>query len=145
MPQPCRTSLVHTTRTPEAQGSSLSFRGGTHGALTACATVHGVLVSLCHCALATQVDGSRPVILTGALLPVLEAAVQWVEDVALCGVSRSPVSHAATQCAQAACLTGLRSHGRTPTYARGRPPPSNPSPSPNPNPTLALALSLTLA
>ena len=134
MPQPCHASLMRTTRIPEAQGSSLSFRGGTHGALTACATVHGVLVSLCHCALATQVDGSRPVILTGApLLPVLEAAVQWVEDVALCGVSRSPVSHAATPCAQAACLTGLRSRGRTPTYARDWSAAQPVAPNPNPN------------
>ena len=81
MPQPCRTSLLHTARTPEAQGSSDSLRVGAHGTLVARATVHGALST--HCALAPQVDGSRPVILTGALPPVLEAATQWIEDVAV--------------------------------------------------------------
>ena len=97
MPQPCRTSLLHTARTPEAQGSSFSLSVGAHGTLVARATVHGLLDTMCmaanrlavprcrasHAYHAPQVDGSRPVILTGALPPVLKAAAQWVEDVAV--------------------------------------------------------------
>ena len=68
MPQP---DQPRTARTPEAQGSSLSLRCPTHGTLDArlaCPTPvpHNP----------NQVDGSRPVIFTGARLPVLEAASQ---------------------------------------------------------------------